>query len=173
MTEKEKKPRVTRARIAAALPDGDDAKLAVKCTSREREAARLYANGRSQAEAFCEAYDKAPATDYRTKSKIASHANVVFNRPHVRAQVDLFKAEVRKMDLWDRARSIRVLAAIAEREPEFDKLSGKMVKPGSSDKDKIAAVRELNSMHGFQAKPDGSQTDMGELLSQLIAKLPG
>ena len=103
-------------------------------TSQQEAFARGVAEGKTQAEAYREAYPKAR----RWKaSSVYSQASRMLENPKVSARVEAIRAELAERSLWSREQSVEALKGVISTP---DKAS-----------DVVAAVRELNAMHGFNA----------------------
>lgn len=92
--------------------------------------AQLVASGKTQADAYREAYPKAQGwTDAAVWTRSSRlHAKVL-------PRVEQIKAELAECGLWSREQSARALIEI--------------VNTGERDADRIKAVCELNKMHGY------------------------
>lgn len=106
-----------------------------KPLSPQREAfARAVADGKSQAEAYREAYPKSKAWKPET---VWSRASVLMRDSKVSARVDELKKALAELSLWTREEAVRALREVIAAP---DKRS-----------DVINAVKELNAMHGYKA----------------------
>ncbi len=103
-------------------------------TTQQEAFARSVAEGKSQAEAYRDAYPKARKWK---ASSVYSQASRMLDRPKIAARVESIKGELAKRSLWSREQSVDALKGII----------------AATDKgsDVVAAVRELNAMHGFNA----------------------
>ena len=103
-------------------------------TSQQEMYAQVVASGKSQSEAYRIAYPKSqkwkPDAVWAQSSRLMADSRVA-------ARVDAIRAELAEKGLWTREQSVLALVGVVN-SPE--KLS-----------DVIAAVKELNSMHGFNA----------------------
>lgn len=103
-------------------------------TSQQDHFAQGVASGKSQSEAYRAAYPKSqkwkPSAVWAQSSRLMADSRVA-------ARVDAIRAELAEKGLWTREQSVLALVGVVN-SPE--KLS-----------DVIAAVKELNSMHGFNA----------------------
>jgi phage terminase small subunit len=99
-------------------------------------------------EAFCltyfdtsnasEAYRKAYSPARATPKTINEKASRLLAQDKVRARIGELQKRVEDLSIWKRQDSIRALVAIAKSQKE----------PAGS---RISAVKELNSMHGYNA----------------------
>ena len=102
-------------------------------TSKQEAFAQAVANGARLAEAYRSAYNASrmkPNTVHRRASEVAAESTVG-------ARIEALRMELAERNLWSRERAVRALVEVIAR-PD---------KQG----DVIAAVRELNAMHGFNA----------------------
>lgn len=103
-------------------------------TPRQEKFAQEVASGKSQAEAYRVAYPKAmnwkPETLWSAASRLMANCMVS-------ARVAEIQEELSNKALWTREQSVKVLAEIAAK--------------GDKNADRVRAVAELNSMHGFNA----------------------
>jgi hypothetical protein len=102
-------------------------------TPKKEKFARLIAEGVNQSDAYKQTY-KADAMKGAT---INNNAYKLMKDDDVLARVAQIKANLEEKSLWTREQSVMALSAIA--------MSG--ARPGEI----VAAVKELNSMHGFNA----------------------
>lgn len=125
-------------------------------TAQQELFARLVAEGKSQSEAYRQAYPKAqkwkPGNVWRRASELCA-------KPDVLGRVEALRAELRERSLWSMEQSVAVLSEIA--------------RAGEKDADRVRAVAELNSMFGFEApkktevtNPDGS---LGPTVIKIVA----
>lgn len=102
-------------------------------TPKQEAFAQSIADGMSQADAYRKAFDVKPTTKPETIHKRASE---LMADGDVAGRVTSLKAALASKALWTREMSVKALiAAYREGKPS----------------DKISAVKELNSMHGFNA----------------------
>lgn len=102
-------------------------------TPKQEAFAQSIADGMSQADAYRTAFDVKPTTKPETIHKRASE---LMADGEVAGRVTSLKAALASKALWTREMSVKALiAAYREGKPS----------------DKISAVKELNSMHGFNA----------------------
>lgn len=103
-------------------------------TPKQEAFAQGLADGMSQAAAYRQAYPKSQAwkdaTVWRKASLAAANGDV-------QARVEAIRAELAERNLWSRTDSVRVLREVAE--------------SGEKGAERVAAVKELNAMHGFNA----------------------
>lgn len=103
-------------------------------TAKQERFAQAIADGMSQADAYRAAYSAAkmkPEAIWVNASKLASDANVSLRVAQLREQLS-------EKALWTREKSVQALADIAgDTETKAN--------------EKVAAIKELNAMHGFNA----------------------
>lgn len=102
----------------------------MKLTSQQEMFAQLVANGKNQSDAYREAYPKA---DGWKKVTVWSAASRMARK--VDARIKEIQDEMLAMGIWMREQSVRSLISVVQ---EPDKKS-----------DVVAAVKELNQMHGY------------------------
>ena len=101
-------------------------------TAKQEAFAQALADGMTQADAYRKAYSVREATTksvHELASKLAKNAKVA-------SRIDALKGKLEEKALWSREKSVAVLAEIA---------AGIESRAG----EKVAAVKELNAMHGF------------------------
>lgn len=122
-------------------------------TPKQERFAQLYVELGTAAEAYRRAYESEgkPETCQR-------EGHAMLNNPKVAARVGEIQERLAELAIWKRLDSLETLAAIARREK-------------AQDKDKVAAVKAINSMHGWDKttidhmSSDGSMTpDRGRSL---------
>lgn len=87
----------------------------------------------SQADAYRDAYN----VKTKNKKSIWEASSQLADNIKVSSRIAELKAELAKKQLWTREASVDVLKAIANGEKQI------------KESDKIAAVKELNAMHGY------------------------
>lgn len=103
-------------------------------TPKQEKFAQEVASGKSQADAYRAAFDCV-----RSKSDtIIQSASRLMADPKISARVAELKAQLSEKALWTREDSVLILSDIAR-------------DTKAARKDKTAAVRVLNDMHGFNA----------------------
>lgn len=105
-----------------------------KLTAQQEKFAQAIADGKTQADAYRHAYNAAKMKDetiYAMASKLAADHKVAI-------RVKELKSDLEEKALWTRQDSVLALRSIAK---------------GSEAKanEIVAAIKELNAMHGFQA----------------------
>lgn len=105
-----------------------------KLTPREEKFAQGVADGLSQAEAYRQAYPRAAKWKDAT---VWNKASALMRKGEVLARVEELRAELAKQALWSRMDSVATLKPIAT--------------GAEKDSDRIAAVKVLNEMHGYNA----------------------
>lgn len=103
-------------------------------TPKQEKFAQCVADGMSQADAYRSAFDVGATTKAET---VQANASRLMADSMVRARVSDLKAALTEKALWTRQNSVQALISVLSN-PE-------------SQKDVIAAVKELNAMHGFNA----------------------
>lgn len=109
--------------------------LADKLTNLQRGVVLGVVAGKSQRQAYYDAGGRA-------KTDLSADATVseLLSNPNVRAFYDSLIANVAEKAIWTREDSLRTLAEIAKGEDEMGKTS-----------DRVAAVKELNAMSGWNS----------------------
>lgn len=103
-------------------------------TAKQEAFAQAVASGMTQADAYRASYDCESSTD----KTIVEEASRVMADRNVSARVQVLKDELACAALWSRLDSVQTLADIAKGEE-------------TRANEKVAAIKELNSMHGFNA----------------------
>lgn len=119
--------------------------MAKDLTPKQEAFARAVAEGKSQADAYRIAFNVRPTTKPET---IQNNASNLMRSTGVSARVAELKKDLANRSLWTREQSVAVLSEIAFSE-------------AAREGDRVRAVAELNSMHGFDApqKFDLSNSD--------------
>lgn len=102
----------------------------VKLTAKQEAFCQGIADGLGQADAYRAAYDAEGMKD----STIYPHASKLMKNDKVRARIAELRESVQEKQLWSREMSVKALVQ-AYRE--------------GSGSVKVAAVKELNAMHGY------------------------
>lgn len=102
----------------------------VKLTAKQEAFCQGIADGLGQADAYRAAYDAEGMKD----STIYPHASKLMKNDKVMARIAELKAAVQEKQLWSREMSVKALV--------------QAYKEGSGSV-KVAAVKELNAMHGY------------------------
>lgn len=103
-------------------------------TPKKEKFAQCVADGMSQADAYRSAFDVGATTKQETIYKRASE---LMSNGEVSGRVAELREQLSAKALWTRQDSVQALISVLSN-PE-------------SQKDVIAAVKELNAMHGFNA----------------------
>ena len=106
----------------------------MKLTAKQEKFAQCLADGMTQADAYRSAYNASkmkPETIWSKASELMADGKVT-------ARVTELRAALEEKQLWTREQSVAILSGIT-----LDK--------ESKATEKVAAVKELNSMHGFNA----------------------
>lgn len=101
-------------------------------TAKQEKFCQSIADGMSQADAYRAAYS---AGNMKAET-VQNKAHVLMKGGEVRARVNELRGALSASLIWTREQSVEVLAEIAR---------GAESRPG----EKVSAVKELNSMHGF------------------------
>lgn len=105
-----------------------------KLTPKQEKFCQCIADGMNQSDAYRASYNSSKMSDrilWVRACEVASNSKVS-------ARITELKASLAKKQLWTREMSVKILSSIA-------------LKSASGDNNKIAAIRELNLMHGFNA----------------------
>lgn len=136
-------------------------RMSQKLTPQQEKFADLVARGAKQADAYREAFPKSlnwkPATIWSKASTLAADGKV-------QARIEEIREEIRDLGLWTREESVLALRAVADQR-------GVLAKGGEI----VAAVRELNAMHGYNAPQKHEHTggDGKPLLEELVKAVLG
>lgn len=106
-------------------------------TPKQEKFAQYIADGMNQSEAYRAAFNIAPTTK---PESVTVRASELMANSNVRVRVSELRAKLAEIALWTREDSVNVLKSIAT--DEFN------AKPA----ERVSAVKELNAMHGFNAK---------------------
>jgi hypothetical protein len=109
----------------------------------------------SQADAYRKAYPHSRAWKAESAQIAASR---LAKNTKVMLRVQELKAELASKCLWTREQSVEVLKEIATRQGDEEKKT-----LPSKDADRIASIKELNAMHGFNAPIEHNVTHEGEI----------
>ncbi len=104
----------------------------MKLTPNQEKFCQLVADGNNYSDAYREAY---PASQKWKDKTVNESASRLYSK--VSARVETIRGEIAKKNLWTREESVKVLADIARQ--------------SKREADRIAAIKELNSMHGFKS----------------------
>lgn len=106
----------------------------MKLTAKQEKFAQCVAGGMNQSDAYRAAYSAGGMKD----NSINVKASQLMANGKVSVRVDELKAELLSKGLWTREKSVTALAGIVD--------------DGEAKANEIvAAIKELNSMHGFNA----------------------
>lgn len=103
-------------------------------TPQQEAFAQGVASGKSQAEAYRAAYPKSCAW---TTDAVCNRASAMMRHSGILARVGSIRAELAEKGLWSREESVKALRQV--------------VLSPDKQSDVVAAVKELNAMHGFNA----------------------
>ena len=101
-------------------------------TPKQEAFCSAIASGMTQAEAYRSAYN----ADKQKEQTVWSNASRLMADSNVLARVAELKAQLEAKQLWTREQSVTALIEVMGE---------------GSPRDKVAAVKELNAMHGFNA----------------------
>ena len=124
-------------------------------TPKQEKFAQCVADGMSQAEAYRTAFDVSPGSKPETSQANASR---LMADSRISARVYELRNKLSEKALWTREDSVRALKEIADRLSGDEKVS-----------DAVAAIKELNAMHGFNAPAKVELS--GELSTQNITRI--
>ena len=128
-----------------------------KPTERQQIFARHYATSGNASEAYRLAYPKSLKWKAET---VYSESSRLLKNPQVSTRVDELKAEIAKKWLWGREDSVKTLVNLIQRTKKVEGEGGEEEEiQVAQDKDVIAAVKELNSMHGYNEPTKIQHTD--------------
>lgn len=113
-------------------PKDDDGEV---LTSQQETFAQAVAANKTLSDAYREAYNVGETTKDKSVNEEASRTAAI---PKIASRIRFLKQELAAKILWTKEQSVAILAKIAQEEAELAK-------------DKIAAVKELNAMHGHNA----------------------
>jgi len=105
-----------------------------KLTAKQEKFCQGIADGMNQTDSYKAAYN----ADNTNIKKIWVRASELAANSKVSGRIAELKATLAKKNLWTREMSVKILGSIA-------------LKQGAYDNNKIAAIRELNLMHGFNS----------------------
>lgn len=121
-----------------------------KLTAKQEAFAQGIVDGLGQGDAYRMAYDAEGMKD----STIYSKASIMMSKGNIRARIAELKSQVAEKQLWSREMSVKALVA-AYRE--------------GSGSVKVAAVKELNAMHGYN---EPSKLNIsGNLVTRIIREV--
>ena len=103
-------------------------------TAKQEAFAQAVAGGMTQADAYRSAYNPETSTD----KTIIENASRTMADSNVSARVRQLQEEIACAALWSRLDSVQTLAEIAK-------------DTEAKANEKVSAIKELNSMHGFNA----------------------
>lgn len=126
--------------------------MGAKLTAKQEAFAQGIADGLTQADAYRAAYGVNKMTD----NAVYREASLLIGRPKIAQRVADIKATLEKRQLWTREMSVKALVK-AYKTAEATANSSAMT----------GAVKELNSMHGFNAPAKIDHTTGGEKLTGL------
>lgn len=114
----------------------------MKLTAKQEAFCQAIADGLNQSDAYRKAYES-QATD----KTVNEEASKVMANPKVSTRVAQLKGALEEKALWTRQESVEALSKIAKGSDKGSEI--------------VAAVKELNAMHGYQAPTKSEHTFMG------------
>ena len=115
-----------------------------KLTSKQEKLCQAVADGMSQADAYRHAFDVKPTTKPETVQQMASR--LMADRK-VSARVSELRDQLSAKALWTREMSVKALLEACE-----------IAKESRNPAGMTGAIKELNSMHGFNAPQEVHMT---------------
>jgi hypothetical protein len=104
---------------------------AMKLTSRQEKFCQGIADGLNQSDAYRAAYN----AENMSKRVLWTKASLLADNDKVVIRIAELKARLEKKQLWTKEMSVNILGSIALK--------------AAFDNNKIAAIKELNAMHGY------------------------
>lgn len=123
-------------------------------TAKQEAFAQAIADGLNQSDAYRKAYD----VEAMKPQSINRKAKELMDNGKITARIDELKGKLEAKALWTREMSVQTLIAVVQ---GSDKAS-----------DQIAAVKELNAMHGYQAPTKTETSITGGLTITKIELVP-
>lgn len=124
-------------------------------TAKQEAFAQAVAGGMTQADAYRSAYD----CENSNEQTIWDEASDLMRHPEVNPRVKELRDQLAAIAIWTRQDSVRVLKQIADG-------LGSETKPGEA----VSAVKELNSMHGFN---EATKHDLALFFPKVINVIAG
>ena len=124
-------------------------------TAKQEAFAQAVAGGMTQSDAYRSAYD----AENMGANPIAVEACRLMDDPNVSLRLKELRNQLSEIALWTRQDSVRVLKSIADG-------LGSETKPGEA----VSAVKELNSMHGFN---EATKHDLALFFPKVINVIAG
>ena len=125
-------------------------------TPKQEKFAQCVADGMSQADAYRTAFDVGAKTKPETVRKRASE---LMENGDVSGMVAKLRQQLSEKAIWTREMSVQALIGVLS-SPE-------------SHKDTIAAVKELNAMHGYNAPSKLDVTNSDKSLAPIVFEVIG
>lgn len=129
---------------------------------KQENFAQLYVELGSASEAYRRAFDSSAKPE-----SVHVAASRLLNEPTVSLRIQEIRDRLAELELWKRVDSLRTLAEIASGGDEAAKTS-----------DRVAAVKAINSMHGWDKQTidhtssDGTMSPQGKSLDDFYADVP-
>lgn len=124
-------------------------------TPKQERFAQLYVELGTAAEAYRRAYDSEGKPE-----GVQVSASRLLADPKVSLRVEELRERLAELAIWKRLDSLETLAAIARRDE-------------AQDKDKVAAVKAINSMHGWDKTTIDHMSTDGSMTPRTFGELYG
>jgi len=124
--------------------------MAKKLTAKQEKFCQSIADGKTQLDAYKSAYNTAKSKD----SSLYVRASELLNNGKIIVRIDELKKALENKHLWTREMSVRILGSIALNQKGFEN-------------NRIAAIKELNAMHGYNAP---TKIDLNNLNPMVIIR---
>ena len=122
-------------------------------TAKQESFALAIVNGKSQTDAYKEAYD---TSNYKDNT-IHVNASALVSNTKVSSRIAELRKDLVSKELWTREKSVIALVAV------YNSLDAKC-------SDKVSAVKELNCMHGYNAPGQLNVDHKFELLLPFVTQ---
>lgn len=119
-------------------------------TPKQENFAQLYVELGSASEAYRRAYESKAKPE-----SVHVAASRLLNEPTVSLRIQEIRDRLAELSIWKRVDSIKTLAEIAQGGSE-----------GSKDSDRVAAVKAINSMHGWDKQTIDHTSSDGSMSPQ-------
>lgn len=129
----------------------------IELTPKQEKFAQCVADGMTQADAYRVAYDCAGDAKPETIQKRASE---LMADGEVSGRVQQLRDQLAELALWTRRDSIKMLAEVARN-------------PASKGSETVAAVKEINAMHGWNRQVIEHQGKGGTALQPPVFNIVG
>jgi len=119
-------------------------------TAKQEKFCQSIADGMNQSDAYRSAY----STTNMSKQVLWNKAFLLADRDEVGVRISELRSNLAKKNLWTREMSVKILGNIALSQSGFEN-------------NKIAAIKELNAMHGYNAP---TKIDLNNLNPMVIVR---